>query len=255
MYIFSHFPYCQEILLVGSSATKILHLLVSYKRKEIGNNFVRNRNDKQERHLFFKTPQIKNICLLSFWGTCPFGYILTTTTKQRDLQSHQMVGTWTLCKELLKKMDIFFSGNRKKKLSKTFPIVTAWCYFISDFKGRVELQTHYSLQPPKLKISTRHPYPRSHGLKLWTSFAKRQLLKTTNMHNSESSGFQLLSQKGLIPHKVKPGSPTTCMFNDLYLCTTASEQDVEKRMKRRWEKGEGRGRERTLLYWSQCHCK
>ena len=49
------------------------------------------------------------------------------------------------------------------------------------------------------------------------------------MHHSESSGFQLLSQKGLIPHKLKPGSLTTCMFNDLYLCTTASEQDVEEK--------------------------
>lgn len=66
MYIFSHFPYCQEILLIGSSATKILHLLVSYERMGIDDNFVRSWTNKQEWHLFSKTPQIKNICLLSF---------------------------------------------------------------------------------------------------------------------------------------------------------------------------------------------
>lgn len=66
MYIFSHFPHCQEILLIGSSATKILHLLVSYERMGIDDNFVRSWTNKQEWHLFSKTPQIKNICLLSF---------------------------------------------------------------------------------------------------------------------------------------------------------------------------------------------
>lgn len=255
MYIFSHFPHCQEILLIGSSATKILHLLVSYERMGIDDNFVRSWTNKQEWHLFSKTPQIKNICLLSFWGTCPFGYIFKKQQQKRGIYRPTRCLAPGAFRRNWSRRWIFFSGKKNKRFSTIFPIVNAWCYFISDFKGKVELQTHSSLQPPKSRINTRHPYSRSHGLKLWTSFAKRQLLKTTNMHNTESSGFQLLSQKGLIPHKVKPGSPTTCMVNDLYLCTTASEQDVEKRMKRRWEKGEGRGRARTLLYWSQCHCK
>lgn len=57
------------------------------------------------------------------------------------------------------------------------------------------------------------------------------------MHHCESSGFQLLSQKGLIPHKLKPGSPRTRMCNDLYLCTTASEQDVEEKNEKEGERG------------------
>lgn len=69
------------------------------------------------------------------------------------------------------------------------------------------------------------------------------------MHLSESSGFQLLSQKGLIPHKLKPGSLTTCMFNDLYLCTTASEQDVEEKNEREMGErgGEGKRKNTSLL--------
>lgn len=74
------------------------------------------------------------------------------------------------------------------------------------------------------------------------------------MHHCESSGLQLLSQKGLIPHKLKPGSLRTRMFNDLYLCTTASEQDVEEKNEKEGERG-GEGKRKNTFYWSQCHCK
>lgn len=68
------------------------------------------------------------------------------------------------------------------------------------------------------------------------------------MHHCESSGFQLLSQKGLIPHKLKPGSPRTRMSNDLYLCTTASEQDVEEKNEKEGERGgEGKRKKHFLL--------